>query len=176
MRLIHAGRMSTVEQAIAEVRKGGGDGGGGGAPRPSSGGQAASSLGIAGRSAAAPSPTPTASASATTPASMPRGDSPPFRSLSSGLAAAPAAAAAVSRTVDPGVLEVARNSTPVPTETNRRPRRLEVHPGGRDRAALPAEQSGARTEADTPVDPIPRGRGGDHKRADIQEKLVNAPQ
>lgn len=176
MRLIHAGRMSTVEQAIAELRKGGGDGGGGGAPRPSPGGQAASSVGSAGRSAAAPSPTPTASASATTSASMPRGDSPTFRSLSSGLAAAPAAAAAVSRAVDPGVIEVAREATPVPTaEPTAAPRRLEVHPGGRDRAALPAEQTGTRAEADTPVDPIPLEAGAETTSApDIQEKLVNA--
>ncbi|MCL4783093.1 MAG: DNA polymerase III subunit gamma/tau [Bryobacterales bacterium] len=172
MRLIHAGRMSTVEQAIAELRRGGGDGGGGGAPKPSPGGQAASSVGSTGRSAAAPSPTPTASASAATPASMPRGDSPAFRSLSSGLAAAPAAAAAVSRAVDPGVIEVAREADPLPqtaTEAPLAPRRLEVHPGGRDRAASPAEKTGAGAATDASADPVPAEA---INASDLQERLI----
>lgn len=181
MRLIHAGRMSTVEQALAELRKGGGDGPKGGAAPPSPGGgrSAAPTAGSGGGGTAAASPSPTASASAAGPGSAPRGEAPAFRSLASNLAAsAPVAATAVSRAIDPGVIEVAKEAAspqPETTESPRAPRRLEVHPGGRDRAPSTAEPGKDEPAAAAPPEPEKPATSPESLSApDIQERLIAA--
>lgn len=181
MRLIHAGRMSTVEQALAELRKGGGDGPKGGAAPPSpGGGRPASPAASGGRSTAAASPSPTANASTAGPGSSPRGEAPAFRSLGSNLAAsAPVAATAVSRAIDPGVIEAANEAASPQRETGeeplRAPRRLEVHPGGRDRAPSMAEPMKDERPEAAPAEPAKPAASPESLSApDIQEKLIAA--
>jgi DNA polymerase-3 subunit gamma/tau len=119
LRLIHAGRLSTVEQAISELRRGG-DGapaGPAGGPNrtassPAPAGSAQSSARPATPASGSPSSGPTASA-ASTAASAPR---PAFRSLATGAApaAAPVSAAAVSPSVAPAP---APTAAPAPKPT-----------------------------------------------------------
>lgn len=118
LRLIHAGRMSTVEQAISELRRGGDgpsggppSGAGRGASAPSAAGGAHGAVRPSSSASGSPSSGPTASAAAAT-GSAPR---PAFRSLvtNAAAAAAPAAAAVTSPALETGPIP-APVSTPAP--------------------------------------------------------------
>lgn len=184
MRLIHAGRMSTVEQALAELRRGGGDGPKGGSPAPSTGGRVAPSVGSGGRgampaSATPPSAAPTANASAAGSGSSSRGETPVFRSLGSSLAAAaPATTPEVSRATLPSPVESAREAIsprqePSPEPVNA-PHRLEVHPGGRDRTPQVVEQTANDPAAASPAESAPVAAAPEMGSAlEIQEKLIH---
>ncbi|MCC6264242.1 MAG: DNA polymerase III subunit gamma/tau [Bryobacterales bacterium] len=178
MRLIHAGRMSTVEQALAELRRGGGDGPKGGSPAPSAGGRVAPSVGSGGRGAAPASTPPAAGASAAGSGSSSRGEVPVFRSLSSNLAAAPAAAAEVSRVAIPGPIEATREAISPRQEPSPEPlsaaHRLEVHPGGRDRTPPNSEPTRDDSAAASPAETAAATAASEMGSApEIQEKLID---
>ena len=187
LRLIHAGRMSTVEQALTELRRGSGEGPKGNAPAPSGGGPAASSVGSAGGGGSSSrQQAPMAGASTTGMGSALRSQAPAFRSLGSSLAAAapvpaatvsPATAAAVSPAVAREVIEPAGDGASLPQQAPMEPphagHRLEIHPGGRDRTAPVVEEtSGAGTTPSVaePAPPAAVAEPGDS--AGIHEKLI----
>lgn len=108
------------------------------------------------------------------PGLTPRGEAPAFRSIRSGVAAN-ASAAAVSRAVDPGALEVGSDNAPppqaAPKEAAATPRRLEVHPGGRDRAAPVTVDMKEGSVPAPQVEPAPAGDEA-VSASEIQERLV----
>lgn len=186
MRLIHAGRMSTVEQALAELRRGNGEGPKGSAPAPSGGGPAASAGGSAGRSGSSSTQAPIVSASTTGMGSALRSQAPAFRSLGSGLAAAapvpaatvsPAAVAALTPAAAREVIEPAGDGVLLPQQASKEPshagHRLEIHAGGRDRTApVVEERSGAGTTASVP-EPAPAAAVPEPvDSAGIHERLI----
>ncbi len=162
MRLVHAGRMSTVEQALTELRKGGGDGPRGDGSATPAGGRTMSA-GRDGRSEGSNSGT-SQMASPRTPEpraerarSSGSGEASAFRGIRGGAAAAPAMArqASAAETLAPAVrpddnLEHGAEPVAAPAPNPQPPggsRRLTVHPGGRNRTEPPGGASGPAAEA-----------------------------
>ncbi|MDZ7637735.1 MAG: DNA polymerase III subunit gamma/tau [Bryobacterales bacterium] len=173
MRLIHAGRLSTVEQALTELRRGGGDGPGGGSGGPKSGGSSTNTTSVpsAGSASAGPATSGrspgSGSPSASAAPSRPQATS--FRGIPSNLAAAPASTPRVG--VSPAALSqpaaspqsaieehadveeaAGREAAPEPARASHR---LSVHPGGRDGVPTVGEPKFPLQSTPLPSTPMP---------------------